>query len=292
MAYPSTITSFQYPTATSRLNNPSHSALENLQSSTIGQLEAVIGLADGGSVLGTVIGDLRSPNSTGGGHVQGAVFGGTGQTNFTKGDILVAQSASVLSKLAVGTDGQVLQAQSGQALGVQWSAVVANKVQINTNSITAARGAFSVATILGAASIAGSTLGTNGGIRFTGLVNNFNLGNGANVTFLANYGNNVVASIVIATVGGSVSGLRGKIEGFVLGNGNVSSQIGFINFNSFLPSINLINGGSQGYTLGNGAGSGNSSVNSQQAQTLTVTGQTSDTSGSILSSAFIVEKIV
>ncbi len=290
MPFPSIITSFQYPTATNRLNNPSHSALENNQSSTIGQIEAVIGLSDGASVLGTIIGDLRSPNSPGGGHVQGAAFGGTGQTTFNKGDIFVAQSASVISKLAVGTNGQVLQVQSGQAVGIQWSNVVANKIQINTNSILGAQGAFSVATVLYAASIIGSTLGTNNGIKFTGLFRNFK--SISDLTIVVNYGNNIVASTV-STFNSSVTGLSGKIQGYILGNGNASSQIGFVDFQAFKNQTDVTLGaGTPSYEMSTATGLGNSSINSEQNQNLIITGQAAGSGSSILAAAFIVEKIV
>jgi len=121
MPFPSTLSTFSRPTTTSKLNNPSHSALHNTVSSALGQVEAVIGLADSGSVLGTIIGDLRSAGSAGGGHVQTAVKGGTGQTTYTKGDILVAQSASVLAKLALGANGKFLTADSALATGVGWA---------------------------------------------------------------------------------------------------------------------------------------------------------------------------
>jgi hypothetical protein len=127
--FPSTLSTFSRPTTTSKLNNPSHSALHNTVSSALGQVEAVIGLADSGSVLGTIIGDLRSPGSAGGGHVQTAVKGGTGQTTFTKGDILVAQSSSVLTKLAVGADGLALVANSSVAAGVNWASGTPANVQ-------------------------------------------------------------------------------------------------------------------------------------------------------------------
>lgn len=122
MSYPSTFTSFNRPTPSDRLNNPSHSALHNTVSSAVGQLEAVVGTAS--SVIGTVIGDLRNPASDGGGHVQTPVKGGTGLTSYTKGDLLIATSPSVLTKLAVGTDNQILTANSSVAAGVQWGAPV------------------------------------------------------------------------------------------------------------------------------------------------------------------------
>lgn len=49
--------------------------------------------------------------------------GGTGQTTFTKGDILVAANSSTLNKQAVGSDGLVLQADSSQTNGVKYNGV-------------------------------------------------------------------------------------------------------------------------------------------------------------------------
>jgi len=118
--FPSILNTFNRPTATDRLNSPSHSALHNTVSSALGQVEATLGVVAANSVVGTLIYDVRSPASPGGGHVQGAAFGGTGQTNFIKGDILVASSASVLTKLAIGTDGQTLAVNSSTASGLQW----------------------------------------------------------------------------------------------------------------------------------------------------------------------------
>jgi hypothetical protein len=46
--------------------------------------------------------------------------GGTAQSSYTKGDILVARSATVLDKLAVGADNTVLIADSAQTDGVKW----------------------------------------------------------------------------------------------------------------------------------------------------------------------------
>ena len=126
--YPSVITSFPLTSPTDRLNNPSHSGLENLQSSAIGQLQTFIGTNS--SAIGTILYDVRSPESNGGGHIQTANKGGTGQTAYAKGDMLVATSSSVLAKLAVGTDGQGLRADSGTAAGVAWG---------STNSIPVTR---------------------------------------------------------------------------------------------------------------------------------------------------------
>lgn len=125
MPFPSVLNTFPRPTASDRLNNPSHSALHNTVSSALGQVEAVIGVEGANSVVGTMMYDIHSPDSNGGGHVQTANKGGTGQTSYTKGDILVAQSSSVLTKLAVGANDTVLISDSAQATGVKWGAVPA-----------------------------------------------------------------------------------------------------------------------------------------------------------------------
>jgi hypothetical protein len=51
-----------------------------------------------------------------------ATNGGTGQSTYTKGDILASPGSNSLNKLAVGSDGQVLTADSASTNGVKWAA--------------------------------------------------------------------------------------------------------------------------------------------------------------------------
>lgn len=119
MAYPSTVSNLPDPQASDRLNNPSHSTLHRSENAEIEAIQTFVGTIPA-SAVGTLIYDIRSPDSNGGGHIQSANKGGTGQTSYNKGDLLVGQSNSVLAKLAVGGDGQVLIANSGAANGVSW----------------------------------------------------------------------------------------------------------------------------------------------------------------------------
>lgn len=135
MAYPSTLSSLTDPQATDRLNSPSHSALHQAENAAIEAIEAFVGTSS--STAGTLIYDIRAAASNGGGHVQTADKGGTGQTSYTKGDILVASSSSVLTRLAVGTNGRFLTSDSTAATGVNWAGGnPTSRVYLNASVLT------------------------------------------------------------------------------------------------------------------------------------------------------------
>ncbi len=52
--------------------------------------------------------------------VIGVASGGTGQSSYTKGDLLAAAGSTTLNKLAVGSNGKVLTANSAATNGVDW----------------------------------------------------------------------------------------------------------------------------------------------------------------------------
>lgn len=138
MAYPSTLTTLTNPNANDKLNSPSHSSIHSAENTAITELQTFVGTL--ASTAGTLIYDIRATASDGGGHVQGVNKGGTGQTAYTKGDLLVASSSSVLTKLAVGaTDGQVLKVDSTKATGLTYgnAALGAPTVRVYTVSSTA-----------------------------------------------------------------------------------------------------------------------------------------------------------
>ena len=68
--------------------------------------------------------------------------GGTGLASYTKGDILGASAATTLTKLTVGTNGQVLRANSATATGLEWG----NDFVGTVTTVTSSTGALTVAT--------------------------------------------------------------------------------------------------------------------------------------------------
>lgn len=119
MVWPSTLSSFTDPSPTDRLSTTPHSSIETAQNNGIRELQAFVGT--NASAVGTLIYNIRATASDGGGHVQTANKGGTGQTTYAKGDLLVATSSSVLAKLAVSSvEGYALVSDSSQAAGMRW----------------------------------------------------------------------------------------------------------------------------------------------------------------------------
>lgn len=111
---------------------------------------------------------IKSSVSNGGGHIQTANKGGTGQTTYSKGDLLVGSSSSVLTKLAVGADGLAVVADSTQATGIGYAAVAtAQVIQNQTNT-------YAIASVLSASVY---------GITFPAIVSVLTQGQGFQVRF-------------------------------------------------------------------------------------------------------------
>ena len=68
--------------------------------------------------------------------------GGTGLVSYTKGDLLGASAATTLNALTVGTNGQVLRANSATATGLEWS----NDFVGTVTDVTSSTGALTIAT--------------------------------------------------------------------------------------------------------------------------------------------------
>src|SRR3990167_8174447 len=223
--FPSVITTISDPTATNKLNSPSHSSIEQAQNDGIKKLETFIGTQ--ASAVGTLMYDIRAAASDGGGHVQAANKGGTGQTTYTKGDVLVATSASVLSKLAVGSNNQALLEDSNKAAGVKWAGV-ANAIDMQNQTYTYAR-----ASVI-SGSVYGVVLGQAVSILSDGL--------GLVVKFPAANASSIVALQVNAT---GPSSLTALVKNTRLGNLKVGviqpSMIGVLEFDSVSSVFQIVN---------------------------------------------------
>ena len=63
--------------------------------------------------------------------------GGTGLASYAKGDLVAATAATTLAKLTVGTNGQVLKANSATATGLEWGAAATGTVTTVSSSTAA-----------------------------------------------------------------------------------------------------------------------------------------------------------
>ena len=285
--FPSVLSIFNQTNPTDLLSSPSHSALHDTVSSAVGQIEAVVGVDGANSILGTVMSDLRNPDSGGGGHVQTANKGGTGQTAYTKGDILVATSASVLSKLAIGVDGQAVVADSSVASGVKWG-TAGNKVTV-VSSVVSLRSPSSVETTLFSVNVVGSTLGTSGAIRFKSYIDFVTLGASSTMATIK-YGGGPIASVFIAPPSARDS-VAGVLEGVLMATGSATAQRAtmFLQAATIFPDLVGVS------SVWTGIVSRTSSVESSADQTLAVTltpinSPTANTSFDV--EGTVVEKIV
>lgn len=234
MAFPSTISTLATPQPTDRLNNPSHSQLHQNENAAILEIENFIG--SDSSVAGTLQYDIRSPSSNGGGHVQTANKGGTGQTSYNKGDILVALSSSVLSKIAVGLDTQVLSASSVTSSGVQWVNSSNAKIATLTSIITVISPSTSETSILNV-TIPASTLGTSNAVLGTVFIDNL-ADDTQGIRIIGLYGTSSVATINLTS--GVITGLHGVIELEIIGANSTASQLGILRMNIERNQLQLL----------------------------------------------------
>lgn len=291
MAYPSVLSTYTDPVPTDRLSTTPHSAIETAQNTGLKEIQAFVGTES--SLIGTLMYDIRGSGSNGGGHVQTANKGGTGQTAYTKGDILVATSASVLAKLAIGTDTQVLTANSSVAAGVQWGAPTAaftNRID-SSSSVTSfgASVAAGFEASVFSVTIPGSVLGSSNIVKGTVFVNDLktNLGS-ASVILAFQYGSNSFASVAFRGVA-AAGQLPGKIEYYLTGasssvvqraNIYISLQENAQNVSSILNSVSFYE-------------TGTSSINSSADTKMGITVRFQDNSPSnfLKSDGYIIEKI-
>lgn len=107
----------------------------DVSSSYVSQNAASIAFASGGTIgatnVQTAIEEVNTECRNVGNMNAGTLAvarGGTSFSSYTKGDIIAASASGTLAKVAVGTDGQALIADSTQSAGVKWGVVTAGTV--------------------------------------------------------------------------------------------------------------------------------------------------------------------
>jgi hypothetical protein len=93
---------------------------------------ASIGSTNVQAAIEEVSNECRNVNNVASG-VLAIGYGGTGQSSYTKGNILVASGTGGLAKLSVGSNGTVLTADSAETSGVKW-AVPASGTVLSVNA--------------------------------------------------------------------------------------------------------------------------------------------------------------
>ena len=108
--------------------------------------------------------------------------GGTNLASYTKGDLLAASAATTLTKLAVGTNGQVLVADSSTATGLAWSTNITGNAATVTNGVyTTGTQTIGGAKTFSNALVSDGTFTANGTVFSSGIRTNTTTGVSANV---------------------------------------------------------------------------------------------------------------
>jgi hypothetical protein len=108
--------------------------------------------------------------------------GGTNVASYTKGDLLAASAATTLTKLTVGTNGQVLVANSSTATGLAWSTNITGNAATVTNGVyTSGAQTIGGAKTFANALVSDGTFTANGTVFSAGIRNNTTTGVSANV---------------------------------------------------------------------------------------------------------------
>jgi len=101
----------------------------DVSSTYVAQTASNVGFAPAGTIASTnvqgAIEEVATDAANASNLTSGTVAvarGGTNTASYTKGDLLAASASTTLTKLTVGTNGQVLRANSAAATGLEWGA--------------------------------------------------------------------------------------------------------------------------------------------------------------------------
>jgi hypothetical protein len=181
-----------------------------------------------------------------------ALYGGTGYSSYTKGDILVGSGTSFI-KLGVGTDNYILSASSSSATGLTW---VANTGGGGAGTVY--NGSLNAIPYYPAA-----------GTAITGSINFTNTGTGISIAYSTASINTVTGAFTVSGgvgIGGSLytsSSYADSISGVVINNGVITTGswagslitglYGGTGYNSYSKGDILVGAGSTFIKVGSGS---------------------------------------
>lgn len=206
----------------------------------------------------------------------------------TKGDIIGGTGSGGTSRLAVGTNGQVLSANSSETTGLIWSTLSYNK-KITTATTDVAIANSATETTLVSATVTGGSLSTNNCIRAVVRVDTVqSVAATTDLTIRMKYGATTVVTNTISNIGALSLG-GGDITAYLYAAASATSQEGSVLADIQTNAINANDGIVGVYNLAKGTAAETSSGD----LTFTITAQfdAADASNTLTAIHSVVELI-
>ena len=269
-------------------------------------------LPTSGTLVNTAVTTLSSLSSIGtiatgtwNGTAIGATYGGTGQTTYAIGDILYASSTTALSKLPMGTTGQVLVATTGGSpswAGVPSTAGVTS-ISFGSTGLTPATATTGAVTVAGTLAVANGGTGVTSSSGASSVVLRDASANITGNSFLAGFTSTAASGTQITLTAAStpsyvITGSGGQViqlpNATTLANGttfsfnnNQSSGAITINNNSATLIKSVASGGYTTVTLlSNATATGSWDTHDQAPTNVSWSTNTLDYAGSITSATW------
>lgn len=231
--------------------------------------------------------------------------GGTGQTSqtnafdalsptTTKGDLIVSNGSDNI-RVAVGSDNQILIADTSQASGVRWGSATSAgsaKIEVDPTEVSIVDYGGGTETTLFDVSIPGGTLSTNNALRVTVYLSLVDVDSSDTLDIKFKYGGTTIATL--SRTNATANTLKGFLYCYLIADGATNVQKGTATLELFVSGYEASSDANVGFTKLFINGNGTAAVDSTASQTLSVTAQytgASQTADDLTAEWWIVEKI-